>query len=81
MAVLPSPLGDCACGPHLLLALGPGGQMKLVLRAAEPPPSETQGYNEPLGGRGRNFHALYRTDGFVLFTDQESVAFCNSLVQ
>lgn len=55
--------------------------MKLVLRAAEPPPSETQGYNEPLGGPGRNFHALHSTDGFVLFTDQESVAFCNSLVQ
>lgn len=42
--------------------------MKLVLRAAEPPPSETQGYNEPMGGRGWNFHVLHHTDGFVQST-------------
>lgn len=56
-------------------------QMKLVLRAAGPPPSATQGYNEPLGGQVGTSMLSDATDGFVLFTDQESMAFCNSLVQ
>ena len=37
-------------GPTPALGSGALRQMKLVLRAAEPPPSSTQGYSEPLGG-------------------------------
>ena len=53
------PLGRLGVGPTPALGSGALRQMKLVLRAAEPPPSVTQGYNEPLGGWSGNFYALW----------------------
>ena len=52
------PLGRLGMGPTPALGSGALRQMKLVLRAAEPPPSVTQGYNEPLEGWSGNFCAL-----------------------
>lgn len=52
------PLGRLGMGPTPALGSGALRQMKLVLRAAEPPPSATQGYSEPLGGWSGNFYAL-----------------------